>query len=279
MGEEEDPKNKPLPPGFRFNPTEQQLFSFYLANKNKPTTSPNNNNKTDVIPEIDSIYNYDPYDLPEIDSFPYGYGGGKKHWYYFTLNGGKKKRNTKGGGFWKRKCRTSGTVGGVLLGTKTSFVFYKRDSEKERRCFRTDWMMIEYALVDHQMDFFVLCRVYLKSCSDNKVMKVGLNSHTEDSFAAKNNNVDGASASGIGEVVVRQDNQVAVRPFSDNGVGSLGVVRSDQLIGNSNRLIVSGYTFDDVDMDELKTNTIFLEGDYLELDDLVGPLLAFGSSG
>ncbi|PIA46212.1 hypothetical protein AQUCO_01500022v1 [Aquilegia coerulea] len=283
-----NPKSPPLPPppplqpplslspGYRFHPTEQQILSYYLSNKNKnPTTQSS-------IPEINDLYNYDPYDLVENDSFPYGYGGNKKHWYYFTIlnrKGSLVKRKSKAG-FWKRKCKPRNVLcgndkEGILLGTKTSFVFYKRDSSSSsRRCCRTNWIMIEYALVDHQMDFFVLCRVYLKTCPENKVMKVGLNSHAEESFAVKDSSFagvpyrqhNGASALGIGEVVVHED---TVRPFSDNGVGSsLDVRQSDKLV-----------IFDENDMDELRTNAIFLEGDYLELDDLVGPLFGFGSSG
>ncbi|KAF5190940.1 hypothetical protein FRX31_019473, partial [Thalictrum thalictroides] len=124
-------------------------------------------------------------------------------------------------------------------------------------------------------DFFVLCRVYLKTCPENQVMKIGLNSHAKESCEIKDNSLvgvpygqhDGASTLGIGEVVVHED---TVRPFSDNGVGSsLDVRQSDKLV-----------MFDENDvMDELRTNAIFLEGDYLELDDLVGPLFGFSSSG
>lgn len=163
-------------------------------------------------------------------------------------------------------------------------------------------MMIEYALVDHHMDFFVLCRVFLKTCSANKALKTRLNSHAEENLAEKNNSftdipcrqLDRASVSGIGEVVAReealdnvqhqltaeQNNQFTVGPFSESGhVSSLGVRQSDKLVNFSHEFIHGSVSFDDVVAHELRNNTIFLEGDYLELDDLVGPLLGVDSSG
>lgn len=212
------------------------------------------------------------------------------------------KRKSKGG-YWKRKCRSRNVFGdgGLLLGCKTSFVFYRRDLST-RRCCRTNWIMIQYALVDHQMDFFVLCRVFLKTCSANKVLKVGLNSHDEETLAGKNNSFsdvpcrqpDRASVSGIGEVEAREvatddlqhqrspelNNEVTVRPFSNSGlVSSLGALQSEQQVNFSNGFVHSGVSFDDVVAYELRNNTIFVEGDYLELDDLVGPIRDYDCSG
>ncbi|KAL5705670.1 hypothetical protein ACHQM5_023945 [Ranunculus cassubicifolius] len=286
----------PLPPGFRFHPTDSQILSHHLPIKNN---NPNNTNPN-VISEID-LYNYDPFDLPEIDSFPYGYRGSKKHWYYFSLgNPSGVKRKSKGG-FWKRKCRTRNVMeGGLVLGTKTSFVFYRRgcrDDDNERTCCRTNWIMIEYALVDHQMDLFVLCRVFLKARPANRVLKASsLNPHTEDLLTAKENcfadipytQQEMPSASGIGEVVATRedafDNDAInfpqqLQPITELNDNSADEVRSfyDCSGVRSSLGMVSGSSFDDVVAAELRTNTIFLEGDYLELDDLVGPILGFGS--
>lgn len=47
-----------LPPGFRFEPTEQELVFQYLRSKVFSCPLP-----TSVIPEL-NVFNFDPWDLP-----------------------------------------------------------------------------------------------------------------------------------------------------------------------------------------------------------------------
>lgn len=50
-----------LPPGFRFHPTDEELILQYLRRKVFSCPLPSS-----IIPEIDHLYNYDPWDLPGL---------------------------------------------------------------------------------------------------------------------------------------------------------------------------------------------------------------------
>ena len=53
-------------------------------------------------------------------------------------------------GFWLRKGKVTnvmGNGGNVVLGTRTRFIFSAGSSIKNAK--RTDWVLYEYALVDH----------------------------------------------------------------------------------------------------------------------------------
>lgn len=139
----------PLPPGFRFYPTEDQLFEFYLMRKNM---IPGREDICNVIQELD-LYNHFPPELPDSVCFPYGSGGRKRHWYCYTIGAawrGQRYRRAMGG-FWRRSGRvkdvTGGNGGDVLLGTRTRFVFYLGYSAQTAT--RTHWTMSEYALAEH----------------------------------------------------------------------------------------------------------------------------------
>lgn len=49
----------PIPPGFGFNPTDQQLLCYYLKRK---INSKNCKDMDDIIPEVD-VFNFEPKDL------------------------------------------------------------------------------------------------------------------------------------------------------------------------------------------------------------------------
>ncbi|OVA15648.1 NAC domain [Macleaya cordata] len=316
MGDLKNPKEPPisLPPGFRFHPTEHQLFSFYLCNKNKrnpnlslPTTSKTPISGLDAIQEID-LYNYDPCDLPEISSFCFGQGGSKKDCYCFSVKkmGSEDSKRKAKGGFWKCKGRPRNVMGGsegAVLGTKWTFVFYRGNSSRSSN--RTNWVMIEYALVDNRKDSFVLCRVFLKSGGKKRADHVPL-SYGEGSIATTPNILSGApckkrdapSTSGIDEVVAHEDmllgkdsgiekspskstgepNDVVIaQRVSDSGFGSsMGIPQSDQLV-NSDGLISSGIISYDAMEDDLLTDPMILEGNFIELNDLVSPLVGIDS--
>lgn len=54
------PNPAPLPPGFRFHPTDEELILHYLRNRSASIPCP-----VDIIAEVD-IYKFDPWQLPGI---------------------------------------------------------------------------------------------------------------------------------------------------------------------------------------------------------------------
>ncbi|XP_026402435.1 NAC domain-containing protein 71-like [Papaver somniferum] len=326
MGDQKNPNNHEssisplLPPGIRFYPTEHQLLSFYLYNKNNnqnpnlsliPSTSGLQNPifGIDFIQEID-FYKFDPCDLSEISSFSYGHGGTKKHSYCYTMRMGiedLEKRKGKGG-FWKCKgARTNVmSVGGeIILGTKWSFVFYRRN-RSSRSSVKTNWVMIEYALIDNRQDAFVLCRVFLKSARKNRVEHVprpyGDNIATTHNILtdAPSKKLDIPVLSASGKVVAHEDrfvpkdeietcpskltrelnDVISSQQVSDGGSGSpVGTPRANNLVKLSDGIIGGGIISYDAMVDKFCTDPTIFEGDFLELDDLLSPLEDVDASG
>eukprot|EP00249_Psilotum_nudum_P036767 c8674_g1_i1 orf=1-279(-) len=66
-----------LPPGFRFHPTDDELVTYYLANKVQ-----NNAFTGAAIADID-LNKCEPWDLPVRARM------GEKEWYFYTLRGRK----------------------------------------------------------------------------------------------------------------------------------------------------------------------------------------------
>ncbi|KAL7262193.1 hypothetical protein ACSBR1_000549 [Camellia fascicularis] len=213
MGDPRNPRpmSFSLLPGSRFYPSEEQLLCYYLTHKN------NDDHRFgfDVINEID-LYNFDPFDLPDAGCFRFGRGGRRRHWYCYVAArvlkdcGGRRRA---GGGYWKRTGRERDVVGGaagkVVVGRRKSFVFCLGDSPKN--AVRTDWVMYEYALIDHPKASFILCRVFVKSHSRNNVSENVLSSCGEESVATVRHvgiQHDGTFTSGIGETIVHDDNSV-----------------------------------------------------------------------
>ncbi|KAK4751437.1 hypothetical protein SAY87_004919 [Trapa incisa] len=159
------------PPGYRFYPSEDQLFVFYLMNKNM---DPSPQDLCNAIKELD-LYRHFPPELPDAVCFPYGFGGSKRHWYCYTARVAyRKQRNRRTrGGFWRRRggvkevAVEGGSEGNAVSGTRTRFVFYAGNSAMA--AIKTDWIMSEYALADHFEASFVLCRVYVKANRGNSV--------------------------------------------------------------------------------------------------------------
>ncbi|GMY28704.1 NAC domain-containing protein 71-like [Fagus crenata] len=198
MGDPNDPRattSFSLPPGCRFFPSQQELLSYYLTNKNlNPNPNPESDgilNGYDLIRELD-LYEYDPFELPDDSRFSYGNGGRKKHHYCYTNSsrvkkesrGKRRTRKTKNG-YWKRSGNARDVVGPggkVPLGSRTTFVFYLRNSPNTAR--RTEWFMYEYALVDHLKASFVVCRVFAKSRAGNSISDNGLSSCAEEGVSA-----------------------------------------------------------------------------------------------
>ena len=149
MEEDQKEKSFSLPPGCRFHPSEEQLLCHYLTGKNANANSDQAKFEGfNLIKELD-LYRYDPFDLPGSSCYSYGRKGGKKHWFCYTEKGREKRAAQSG--YWRKegwKKVTVGRRGGkVVLGDRTSFVFYLGNSPNS--AVATDWVLYEYNLVDH----------------------------------------------------------------------------------------------------------------------------------
>ncbi|XAR50368.1 hypothetical protein NMG60_11004668, partial [Bertholletia excelsa] len=125
-----------LPPGFRFQPTEEEIVFQYLTRKIFSNPLP-----ASVVPEI-NLCQYDPWDLP---------GEEEEDRYFFTkretkYQNGNRKRTTSSG-YWKATGsdkRITSSRRSDLIGMRKTLVFYRG---KPPNGSRTDWIMHEYRLV------------------------------------------------------------------------------------------------------------------------------------
>ncbi|PKA60260.1 NAC transcription factor ONAC010 [Apostasia shenzhenica] len=165
-----------LPPGFRFQPTDEELVVQYLRRKALSCPLP-----ACIIPEID-LRKYDPWDLPigirVLICSMSGYFGGER--YYFYHREKKNVEKTRRGkyyqpassGYWKAVGKEKQVLASrsneEVVGTKQELVFF---IGKLHRGLKTDWIMHEYCLSDTKvpksinLDFFasskewVVCRI------------------------------------------------------------------------------------------------------------------------
>ncbi|XP_057817233.2 NAC transcription factor 29 [Cryptomeria japonica] len=174
---------KGLPPGFRFQPTDEELICDYL--REKSSKSPKHV-YLGLITDID-FYMYEPFDLPGISCFEGTGVDNDKQWFFFThgdskkyLKGSRLNRATRGG-YWKTTGRDREVFSnGVIVGMKKTLVFYQG---RAPHAGRTNWIMYEYRLANDsdanakfcssgkepsKKDSFVLCRVSLKNGSEKK---------------------------------------------------------------------------------------------------------------
>nr|CAB3471584.1 unnamed protein product [Digitaria exilis] len=155
-----------LPPGFRFQPTDQEIIVCYLKKKIAGAATA----VTSIVADVD-IYKFDPWDLPEKALF------GDGEWFFFSPRdrkypNGARPNRTAGSGYWKATGTDKpilATGGAQCLGVKKALVFYQGRSPKGTK---THWVMHEYRLLDAdvtkpssscsssmRLDDWVLCRV------------------------------------------------------------------------------------------------------------------------
>lgn len=163
-----------LPPGFRFHPTDEELVTFYLANK---VRDPRFEVRTICVVDFNEC---EPWDLPGKAKV------GEKEWYFYSLRdrkyptGTRTNRATKTG-YWKatgkdRDVMNSGTHS--LVGMKKTLVFYMG---RAPRGVKTNWIMHEYRLerdstsrfhgqqsLGPKQDEWVICRVFQKFIGNKK---------------------------------------------------------------------------------------------------------------
>ncbi|VAH75368.1 unnamed protein product [Triticum turgidum subsp. durum] len=163
-----------LPPGFRFQPTDQEIIVCYLKRKVASAASAVASAVTSIIADVD-IYKFDPWELPDKAQF------GEGEWFFFSPRdrkypNGARPNRTAGSGYWK----ATGTDKPILaaggarcLGVKKALVFYQGRSPRGTK---TEWVMHEYRLLhadagaatrhkphdSMRLDEWVLCRVRKK---------------------------------------------------------------------------------------------------------------------
>ncbi|KAL5543832.1 hypothetical protein UlMin_007616 [Ulmus minor] len=156
-----------LPPGFRFQPTEEELVFQYLRCKVFSCPLP-----ASIIPEI-NLCKYDPWDLPAGDSEEEKYFFSNKEAKY--RNGTRTNRRTSSG-YWKATGSDKKIVSSTkkdIFGMRKTFVFY---NGKPTHGTRTDWIMHEYSLFNaetnnfpqidlNQTENWVLCRIFMRERS------------------------------------------------------------------------------------------------------------------
>ncbi|XP_074264039.1 NAC domain-containing protein 101-like [Silene latifolia] len=258
-----------LPPGCRFYPSEEQLISYYLHHKNN--NPPCTNVRYDTIRDI-NLYDYNPFDMPEITCFRFGYRGQRRHWYCYTAavggDGDERERRRAGFGFWKRKGRVRdvmGCNGGKgILGRRKCFIFYM-EKYKGRKFVRTDWLMYEYALLDNLKASFVVCRVFVKSRHRNSISEHALSSCGEESVATVRHigiQHDGSALHLVDEEKHDYANETTV----GGATGLIGEMQPNNLVTSLGLAGSTNLLVDSVTAEQLVS---ILEGDFLELDDLI----------
>ncbi|CAI0557101.1 unnamed protein product [Linum tenue] len=130
------------PPGFRFHPTDEELILYYLKRRICRRKL-----RLNVISELD-VYKWDPEDLPALLKT------GDRQWFFFSPrdhkypNGGRGNRGTAQG-YWKAtgKDRVI-TCNSRNVGVKKTLVFYRGRAPTGER---TDWVMHEYTLDEEEV--------------------------------------------------------------------------------------------------------------------------------
>lgn len=171
-----------LPPGFRFQPTDEELVFQYLKCKVFSYPLP-----ASIIPEI-NVCKYDPWDLPGSCDQQERYFFSSKEAKY--RNGNRMNRTTNSG-YWKatgtdKRISSSDSTCGGIVGIRKTLVFYEGKSPNGTR---TDWVLHEYRLINaettasnsthnyvNEIGDWVLCRIVMKKRSST-IESDGSSSH------------------------------------------------------------------------------------------------------
>ncbi|PON81026.1 NAC domain containing protein [Trema orientale] len=157
----------PLPLGYRFCPTDEELLTYYLAKKvfKQPDMPPNN------IQEV-NLYDYSPQELHEIYGAP-----NENELYVWTRretrypNGvSRRTSRTAGKGFWRTTITEKKIVdeNGYIIGYKNALEY----REGKGKGTKTNWLMYEYIVTQNcasdtpqvkprKIDEWVLCKIYV----------------------------------------------------------------------------------------------------------------------
>nr|GMD32055.1 NAC domain-containing protein 100 [Ipomoea batatas]GME12148.1 NAC domain-containing protein 100 [Ipomoea batatas] len=158
-----------IPPGYRFNPTEEELITHYLWRK-----IANPSFFTTAVEEAD-LNRLEPWDFP-------GVCVGEGEWFFFSRRDmkyatatGQRIHRATDSGYWKITGNDRKIFKGkTLVGMKKTLVFYRGRAPSGER---TDWVMHEYRLEGHNSlhnlpqnakNEWVICKVFLKSSLEKK---------------------------------------------------------------------------------------------------------------
>ncbi|KAK9673313.1 hypothetical protein RND81_12G159900 [Saponaria officinalis] len=162
-------ERKSNPPGFRFHPTDEELFMFYLKRKVIGKSIP-----PQMMSELD-VYRFDPWDLPAKACAKTR----DLNWYFLCPRSkkypsrGKTATRVTVHGYWK-STGVDKTVNynNRPVGKIKTLVFYRGKAPKGDR---TDWVMYEYRLEDRLLseqrvtqDSYVICKIHEKSGPGSK---------------------------------------------------------------------------------------------------------------
>ncbi|KAL5982026.1 hypothetical protein ACLOJK_016094 [Asimina triloba] len=167
-----------FPPGFRFNPHDDELIIHYLRNKvlNQPLPY---NNIVDV-----NIYKYNPDQL--IEKYK---DYGEKDWYFFTPRDRKYRKGSRpnrsaGDGYWKATGADKPIKSNdQIIGCRKALVFY-RGKPTKMSSIKTNWIMHEYRIQENpdrllprsdgsmRLDDWVLCRIHWKPEKTERPTKI-----------------------------------------------------------------------------------------------------------
>ncbi|CAA2969526.1 NAC domain-containing protein 83-like isoform X1 [Olea europaea var. sylvestris] len=168
-----------LPPGFQFEPTDEEIVFQYLAPKIFSYPLP-----ALVIPEI-SIGKFDPWELPgDFDQDRY---------IFCNKENGNSTIRVTSGGFWKLATGLDKQITCLkwmpIVGIKRTFIFYK--GKNSRANSRTDWLMHEYHIAhvgntqstnSQEIGNWILCHIFLNK-RNNKSEDTDSSSSSSSSYS------------------------------------------------------------------------------------------------
>ncbi|KZV36249.1 hypothetical protein F511_14267 [Dorcoceras hygrometricum] len=161
-----------LPPGFRFQPRDDELICDYLMQRAAGCTP----RHTPFLVQLD-LNSCEPWDIPEVACV------GGKAWYFYSQRDkkyatGLRTNRATLSGYWKATGKDRRvTHKGILVGMRKTLVFYQGRAPKGTK---TDWVMHEFRLEwkfgpgPHPLSYvqectredWVLCRVFRKNTPD-----------------------------------------------------------------------------------------------------------------
>ncbi|KAG0589440.1 hypothetical protein M758_1G019400 [Ceratodon purpureus] len=158
--------NAPIPVGFRFHPTDEELVGYYLHGK------VGRSQRDQLIQELD-LYKIEPWDLHEVCRIGDDAPENQSDWYFFSHKDkkyptGNRANRATTAGFWKATGRDKPIhTQRHVIGMRKTLVFYKGRAPHGQK---TDWIMHEFRLDEgpgvvpnYETDGWVVCRVFRKT--------------------------------------------------------------------------------------------------------------------
>ncbi|XP_019451462.1 PREDICTED: NAC domain-containing protein 92-like [Lupinus angustifolius] len=171
-----------LPPGFRFQPTDEEIITCYLTQKVL-------NSSFSAIAMGEADFNKsEPWDLPKKAKM-----GEKDNWYFFCQRDrkyptGMRTNRATQSGYWKATGKDKEIYKGKgnLVGMKKTLVFYRGRAPKGEK---TNWVMHEFRLEGKYANYnlpkaakneWVVSRVFHKNTDVRKIPLFKINSIEND---------------------------------------------------------------------------------------------------